>query len=90
MFNHLKIYELKRRLYEFIGSDLVGSGPGSRSFSSGNLQSINPITSSGPIFASIFSYYETKSVQELGKILNKLLEINATYKIRLNCYSKFL
>ena len=57
-----------RCLYEFIGNDSTTSPQ--------NLAQSNPLgASTAPIFASIFSYYESKSINELGKYYNFKLTI---------------
>ena len=56
---------LHRRLYEFIGSDQTNAVTNSSLAGMGN-QGSPASPASAPIFTSIFAYYESKNVKELG------------------------
>lgn len=48
-------------MYEFIGSD-------ARNVSSTGASATAMVLNSAPIFSTIFSYYESKTLSELGKV----------------------
>ncbi len=73
---------LYRRLYEFIGSDSSAAS----SYSSNSSPSPNvsaTMSNNAPIFASIFQYYESKNVNEIGTYIPVLMNLMSFKKIDL-------